>query len=175
MRWVVLVLMLLFAGCGTKSYYFIAPPKPAHVHQEACTIGVTDVQLPEYALVGKLLYRDGVRAGYMEDFIFAQDPQELFTDTTISYLRRAFPKAQVLGYPWDVRSQPDRIVRIVIEEFYYDRARHSLVLQGVVHIGSQRSGFTLHQAVGSSLQTALDRIMARYLREIATAVDRSCR
>ncbi|GEM_PF-1887392 len=175
MRWILLVWMLLFAGCATKTYYLPSTPAPKVQHHITCSVGVSDVQLPEYVLVGKLLYKEGSRVGYVEDFAFGEDIERFFTKATIEYLRQALQDPDVMHYPWEVEQKPRLVVRIVVEEFYLDRKDNTLLLRGHIHIGKRLVSFAERQRVQGSITQAIDRLIAKYLEKVATAVDRSCR
>ena len=175
MRWILLVWMLLFAGCATKTYYLPSTPAPKVQHHITCSVGVSDVQLPEYVLVGKLLYKEGNRVGYLEDFAFGEDIERFFTKATIEYLRQALQNEDVMHYPWEVEQRPQLVVRIVVEEFYLDRKDNTLLLRGHMHIGKKPIPFAVRQSVENSITQAIDRLIAKYLEKVAIAVDRSCR
>ncbi len=175
MRWILLVWVLLLSGCATKTYYLPSTPAPKIHHKITCSVGVSDVQLPEYVLVGKLLFKEGNRVGYVEDFAFGEDIERFFTKATIDYLRQALQDPEVMCYPWEVERRPKLVVRIVVEEFYLDRKEDTLLLRGHLQIDEKSIPFAVHQSVEGSITQAIDRLIAKYLQKVATAVGKSCR
>lgn len=113
--------LLLFAGCGTKE---LGPYR--YVSLERCEVaqprdlGVEEVELPDYFVDDRFVYKDGEQLGYLEDRI-ARDPQEFLT-------RCAAKMLGACGYPWECDKRPQKVVKIRIDEYYYDKERDAVVL-----------------------------------------------
>jgi hypothetical protein len=121
MRGVVLAALLFFAGCSVKE-----PGPYRYVSLEQCEVaqprdmGVGEVELPDYFVDRRFVYKEGEGLGYLEDRI-ARDLQEFLT-------RCAAKELGGCAYPWECDKKPKKVVKIRIDEYYYDKDRGAVVL-----------------------------------------------
>jgi len=121
MRGVVLAAILFFAGCSVKE-----PGPYRYVSLEQCEVaqprdlGIEEVELPDYFVDERFVYKEGTLLGYLPQRI-ARDPADFLT-------RCAAKKLGGCAYPWDCDKRPQKVVKIRIDEYYYDKDRGAVVL-----------------------------------------------
>ncbi len=120
-----LVVMLLFGGCTLKK------PEFRYVSIDHCTLkpwknrGVFEVELPDYFIDDRFVYKEGERLGYLEQKL-ARDPQRFLSECAVRELGACL-------YPWGCDKRPKELYHIQIEEFYYDKDRKRIVLIAVLN------------------------------------------
>ena len=154
MRLFLIAALLLAAGCSIK------PQSYRYVSLERCheapkrDLGLYEIELPDYFIDERLPYKEGERLGYLEQKV-AREPRE--------FLSRCAAKA--LGaclYPWDCEKKPAKILRVRIDEFYFDRAKGEVVI--VAAAGGQR--YRVAQPVEDDPVAAALRAYRRLLAQI---------
>ncbi|UFH58262.1 PqiC family protein [Sulfurovum mangrovi] len=114
------LLVLLMAGCATKSHYYVlsTATQPAHVSPSTKTIGVAQVILPSYMDKRKLtVARTGNQIAQLDSAVWAEDLDIGLTERLISFLQKKFEQPNVFAYPWGVDRQPDMKVKLQINRF----------------------------------------------------------
>ena len=113
-------LLLLLTGCSSKHYYMLSTPHtiPTAQKQQALTIGVERVMLPEYLQEGKVaVMRDDNRIDYLDDALWAVNLSDDLTNALIFDLQKSLPKSRIFHYPWEKQGKVDAIVSVRIKRF----------------------------------------------------------
>ena len=167
MRWLLLVI-LLFAGCGQKWLYTpsLHPHPIIHMQQ---AIGVAPVALPQYLLMDKLLTKDGEYV----DFTFAGEPDWQIQKALVEYLRTALGDERVGIYPWDFTIRPRCIVKLHLITLVWDRKSDRLVAKGEIEISGKNERFTLGQPV-RDLHKAMDALWQKIFDQVAQILKKRC-
>ena len=118
---VLLLLPLLFAGCGLKSHYYVlSGPSEIPVQQElrGVSIGVEQVEVPEYLFKREIaVANSNSEISFLPDAVWAEDLNTGLTRRLIAYLQKRFDQPHVYSFPWELEKQPDLKAKVQISRF----------------------------------------------------------
>ncbi len=122
MHWIVLI-AIFFAGCASKGPEIYTSVRECPLH-EPRDLGVYEVELPDYFIDDRFVYKDGTRLGYLSER-FAADPEQLFTRCAVRMLGGCL-------YPWECQKRPRKVVKIEIEDFFYDKRNKQIYISALI-------------------------------------------
>ena len=120
MKYIIAVLIsMFFIGCSSKQSEYLLPKADFRAVKSIITqIVVIKVKVPDYLNDDKILVKKGLEVKSL-NANFADAPDKLFTQQTITTLKQALNNPNVFLYPWDVKSKKGYIVKIVLDDFIY--------------------------------------------------------
>ncbi len=138
-------MLLVIGGCSVRSHYFVlSNPSVAPKVQKlnAIRIGVAKVETPAYLLKREIAVADNSsEVRYLPGSVWAEDLDTAITRRLIAYLQKRFAQPHIYAYPWEMESEPDRKVKVVLSKFIAQEGR--AVLDATWEIRDRRSGKNL--------------------------------
>lgn len=100
----------------------VASQASASKNSESASIGVSLVRLPGYLENTSVVSRSSEQRVFVSGYhAWAESLNQAVTRTIAEDLRSLLSGTDVRGYPWDLRTQPDRVLRVDLVEFDGER------------------------------------------------------
>jgi cholesterol transport system auxiliary component len=172
-----LAVLIMLGGCVSSNYYVLSTaPQPAttYTHSNG-TIGIEKVIVPKYLFEREIaVAKFSSQVTFLGGASWAEDMDEGLTQRLISFLQKKFNQPEVYSYPWGVKEQPHKKVKVQISRFIAQGDR--VYLDASIRLENMKTGkhkaklFSTSVASGksaSSIVSAMDRVFDQLEEEVA--------
>lgn len=174
---IVLVLAVILSSCSVKkeSFYLLNGAKEiqSSISYEG-SLGVAKIELPEYLKSDKLAIKLSPNHIVFRDERWIDAFGEMLRERLIKFLKNSLHTQKVYKYPWKLDRVPQKVLKITVNEFIYDKSKGSVVLDADYNIGSKSAHFYKVLESGSDSEAIVEkmnRLFGELEREIVKFLD----
>ena len=119
--YIIAIFIITLNSCSTYKY-IIGVDTNQHIQTKPITktIGVSQIDIPEYLLSGKIAILKGNKIEYRDDGLWVDEINKRLQREIIRYIQERLPKSNIVEYPWSVSKLPDINIKIIITKFISD-------------------------------------------------------
>jgi len=116
---VIIITILLLLNSCTSSNYLIGMNTPNIIHTKNIkkSIGISQIDIPEYLLSRKLAISKGSKIEYKSDALWIGEIDKRLQKEIINYIQDRLPLSNIVEYPWSISKLPDINIKIIITKF----------------------------------------------------------